>query len=226
METELIEELLARYLSLLHEYTKLRGQLSTHQSIMFGHLARANFAAERGLRYGPDHFDCRMKALARLETTKNSQCAEMTALFATVRPKEELAVDLAKIEDGDCDSDENNGNEDNDDRRKQGREKAEGVAEKERDYSVKKKKKESDGLRDPLQWFGLLTPMALRQTQEEAITIIDSIIPRMASVNAEMTAVEIEVRRARKKRARSLAARVSEKQCTTDTKKAEETTSV
>ncbi|CAK7270913.1 hypothetical protein SEPCBS57363_004348 [Sporothrix epigloea] len=224
MESELIEELLARYLSLLHEYTELRGQLSTHQSSMFGHLARANFAAERGLRYGPDHFDSRMKALARLRTTKNSQCADMTALFATVRPKKELTVDSAKIDD--CGCDENDGNEDDDERKKHGHEKADDVARKERVDSAKKTKQEPDGLRDPLQWFGVLTPMALRQAQMEAITTIDSIIPRLASVNAEMTAVEIEVRRARKKRARSVAARVLEKQCTTDTKKTEETTSV
>ena len=51
-----IDALLERYLSLLDEYTTLRAQLARLQTSMFQHLARANFSAERGLRYGPDFY--------------------------------------------------------------------------------------------------------------------------------------------------------------------------
>ena len=61
-----IDALLEQYLQLLNEYTELRGQLSQLQSDVFHNIARANFAAERGLRYGQDHYDERMQALRAL----------------------------------------------------------------------------------------------------------------------------------------------------------------
>ncbi|CAK7268472.1 hypothetical protein SEPCBS119000_003079 [Sporothrix epigloea] len=221
MASESIDELLARYLGLLHEYTELRSQLSTHQSSMFSHLARANFTAERGFRYGPDHFDSRMKALARLEIAENSRCAEKTASFAVVRITEKLRVEAgaAEMEGGNGDDTVDVGDNDG---RKENVHDSEEFDEKEREKDVKKKKKqEPDGLRNPLQWFGVLTPMALRQAQQDAITTVDSILPRLASLDAEMMSVEIEVRRARKKRARDVAARVKKLESTIDTTKTE-----
>ena len=53
---------------------------------------------------------------------------------------------------------------------------------------------------DPLRWFGILTPAALRQAQGHAITAVEDIIPRLATVSGEMAALEVAVRRARKKR--------------------------
>ncbi|KAI1485341.1 hypothetical protein F5X96DRAFT_349226 [Biscogniauxia mediterranea] len=61
-----IDALLERYLHLLHEYTSLREQLSALQAGMYQDIARANFAAERGLRFGRDHYDERMQASRRL----------------------------------------------------------------------------------------------------------------------------------------------------------------
>ena len=53
--TDAIDALLERYLGLLHEYAGLRAELAAAQAGVFADLARANFAAERGLRYGADH---------------------------------------------------------------------------------------------------------------------------------------------------------------------------
>ncbi len=61
-----VDALLERYLGLLDEYTALRASLGALQAAMYHSLARANFAAERGLRYGPDHYDDRMQARRRL----------------------------------------------------------------------------------------------------------------------------------------------------------------
>ncbi|KAK4040884.1 hypothetical protein C8A01DRAFT_35056 [Parachaetomium inaequale] len=55
---------------------------------------------------------------------------------------------------------------------------------------------------DPLRWFGILTPLPLRQAQGHAIKAVEDIIPRLATLNAEMAGVELEVRRARKRRAK------------------------
>ena len=58
-----IDTLLERYLTLLDEYMALRAELSRLQTACFQHLARANFAAERGVRYGADFYDQRMRAV-------------------------------------------------------------------------------------------------------------------------------------------------------------------
>jgi hypothetical protein len=56
---------------------------------------------------------------------------------------------------------------------------------------------------DPLRWFGILTPLPLRQAQSHAIQAVEDIIPRLATLSAEMARVELEVRRARKRRAKA-----------------------
>ncbi|CAK7220388.1 hypothetical protein SBRCBS47491_004172 [Sporothrix bragantina] len=212
MSSELIDELLAHYLGLLHEYTELRSLLSAHQVSMFGHLARANFAAERGFRYGPDHFDGRMQALVRLEIAEDSNGAEKSATFAVVRPKKEVLAASPEKDDK-----EGNDGEVDATAEKQTEKQTEIKTEKKNEKKTAKDKKKDKGPRDPLQWFGVLTPMALRQAQQEAITAIDTLVPRLATVSAEMAAVEIEVRRARKKRARAAAAQDKEDKSTSAT---------
>ncbi|EFX03225.1 hypothetical protein CMQ_3154 [Grosmannia clavigera kw1407] len=193
MTLENIDDLLVRYLGLLDEYTRLRESLVARQTAMYGQLTRANFAAERGFRYGPDHFDGRMQATARVEMSFKAEVNGTTGdvpSFSICRP----AKPVAKEESSTGGSTDKAGNEAGE--------------------TGKKAAKVVRPLRDPLQWFGMLTPMALRLAQKEAIEAVDSIVPRLASVNAEMAAVEIEVRRARKKRARAEAAREKEQQAT------------
>lgn len=52
---------------------------------------------------------------------------------------------------------------------------------------------------DPLNWFGILVPSALRRTQSSFKTVAEEIVPRIATVDREMRQVETEVRRVRKK---------------------------
>lgn len=61
-----IDALLTRYLLFLDEYTTLRSSLSSLQAGMYQNLARANFTAERGVRYGKEYFDERMVASRRV----------------------------------------------------------------------------------------------------------------------------------------------------------------
>lgn len=60
-------------------------------------------------------------------------------------------------------------------------------------------KDKTSGLpRDPLNWFGILVPPALRASQNSFKRAVIDIIPALASTTNEMKEVEIEVRRARK----------------------------
>jgi len=52
---------------------------------------------------------------------------------------------------------------------------------------------------DPLKWFGILSPPALRSSQASFKVAVRGCVPRLASTANEMRVVEIEVRRARKK---------------------------
>ncbi|KAI0442074.1 hypothetical protein F4803DRAFT_520814 [Xylaria telfairii] len=73
MDSDHIDSLLERYLHLLHEYTSLRDELTALQTGMYQNIARANFAAERGMRFGQDYYDDRMQASRRLAISCESQ---------------------------------------------------------------------------------------------------------------------------------------------------------
>jgi coiled-coil domain-containing protein 115 len=60
--------------------------------------------------------------------------------------------------------------------------------------------------KDPIRMFGILTPQALRLAQGGAIKMVEEIIPKLVSIDAEMKEVEIKIRRARKHRAKVEAA--------------------
>ena len=54
-------------------------------------------------------------------------------------------------------------------------------------------------LQDPIKWFGLLVPPALRLTQAYFRGAVGDTIPALVNVDNEMKEVEIEIRRTRKR---------------------------
>ncbi|KAK4138299.1 hypothetical protein BT67DRAFT_5737 [Trichocladium antarcticum] len=181
-----IDALLQRYLLLLDTYSTLRAELNQLQASLFQHLARANFvAANRGQRYGQDYYDQRMQAQRRTTLTQGGgggggggvEGAPPVVMTVGVYPPPTAA-------DGD-DGDEKADSEEND--------------QEERAAAPNPNPNPAD----PLRWFGILTPFPLRQAQGLAIQAVEEIIPRLANVSAEMAAVELEVRRARKRRAKA-----------------------
>lgn len=185
MEGSEIDGLLERYLQLLHEYTALRAELNGLQTAMYQNIARANFSAERGMRFGPDFYDDRMQAergVGIRPDDRGAHCFSYRALAeATDAPLPAATGDKAA-----------EAPEDGDPRR--------GSAEDSPQEKPARKK------RDPLHWFGLLTPTALRQAQVQSTQAVERVLPKLVSVNYEMAQVEIEVRRARKRRAKAEAA--------------------
>ncbi|ROW14425.1 hypothetical protein VPNG_04004 [Cytospora leucostoma] len=190
-DTDTIDALLERYLSLLDEYTTLRTKLGQLQTGMFQHLARANFSAERGIRYGPDYYDERMQATRQV----NISFEDNVPVFKVAAFDELSSSDASEGPPANVDAKAEVESEKSD----EGSSAPEGKAEK----GERTKKPRS---KDPLRWFGVLTPLALRQTQGCAVEAVEQIIPKLVSVNAAMQDVEIQVRRARKKRAKAEAA--------------------
>lgn len=58
--------------------------------------------------------------------------------------------------------------------------------------------KKSAGPVDPLRWFGILVPPALRSAQSNFITAVEGSIPQLANVARELRNQEIEIGRVRK----------------------------
>lgn len=190
MATDHIDSLLERYLALLDEYTRLRDRLSRLQSGIYHNIARANFSAERGLRYGRDHYDDRMQASRLLRIQVDGGGREGVPSFGVV----DAAAAAAAAE---TDEHEDKGEDDSGD--KDGKEKVKDDAVKDDE----KKKEEPSKPVNPLRWFGILAPMPLRNAQGLSVETIEQVVPRLVTVNAEMLNLEIEVRRARKKRAKA-----------------------
>ncbi|SPO01058.1 uncharacterized protein DNG_03805 [Cephalotrichum gorgonifer] len=195
MDPDHIDKLLERYLLLLHEYTTLRSTLESIQGAMYQNIARANFSGERGVRYGQDFYDDRMQASRRLKVTLSGEdngVPEFSAIEEEAvleksqgSEKEEASDDQASPAEGSGSGDSDAGSdEENDEKR------------------ARERKKKAERNRDPLRWFGFVTPMPLRLAQDQAVQLVESVFPRLASVNAEMMDIEIEVRRARKRRAK------------------------
>ncbi|GKT43941.1 uncharacterized protein ColSpa_04122 [Colletotrichum spaethianum] len=205
METDHIDSLLERYLVLLDEYTVLRERLGKAQVGMYQNIARANFSAERGVRYGPDYYDERMRASRVLDISANPRGVPR---FEVVQPADAVTVPKAAGVEAEAETREGRASGDADEAPRNGADEAtsadeaKGEAETEKEEQAKKQKKSSD----PLRWFGILAPLTLRQAQTLSVQAVQDIIPRLVSVDAEMKDVEIEVRRARKRRAKAEAA--------------------
>lgn len=174
IQQKTIDDLLERYLALLDKYTHLRQQLSHLQASIFHDIARANFSGERGQRFGQDHYDQRMQASRRLETQcRGGDHAEFSVRRTRARKGDEQGEPSSATPTPTPTPDDGD------------------------------EKPARSGGGDPLRWFGILTPLPLRTAQVHSVRSVEEVIPRLASVAAEMRHVEIEVRRARKRRAKA-----------------------
>jgi coiled-coil domain-containing protein 115 len=80
------------------------------------------------------------------------------------------------------------------------------VGEEDEQNGDAEREKKTTKSKDPVRMFGILTPQALRLAQGGAIKMVEEVIPKLASIDAEMKEVEIKIRRARKHRVKAEAA--------------------
>lgn len=222
--SEDIDSLLEKYLQLLDQYTELRSQLGVAQSSVplsstfqipqasrltlnqiHQHIARANFSAERGIRYGEELYDARMQAsrLCRITVPTHGEgppehgtTASTTAFFtlSTFAPHEEVeqtsdgaqqeqsesaGVEALKLDD--LDLAEKTPAEDTG-----------------RDTGNVKATDDTTKGRNPLRMFGILTPPSLRLAQATSLKTVSTLIPAIMNLDFQMKEVEIQIRRSRK----------------------------
>lgn len=202
-------------MSLIDEYSRLREELTKLQTGVYQNIARANFTGERGMRYGQDHYDERMCALRVL----GIEIGEDNVPNFTMKNLD-LPVDGATGDDKSQEEAENHDGGKEEETEKE--EKADiattqeipvdSTEEQQNDEEKEDKKKTKKPNHNPLHWFGLLAPQPLRTAQTLSIQAVEEAIPRLVSVNAEMEHVEIEIRRAKKKRAKAMAALAAERE--------------
>ncbi|KAH0524527.1 hypothetical protein TsFJ059_007027 [Trichoderma semiorbis] len=209
MEQQHIDSLLERYLNLIDEYSRLREELSKLQAGVFQNIARANFTGERGMRYGQDHYDERMRALRVLDIAPGGDDVPVFTVKSLNSPVDDEGQKEEEKRESGSDGDKADTQE-NSEANPEVEQSPEDQGEDKAKEEEKIKTKEMTN--NPLRWFGILAPAPLRTAQTLSIQAVEQVIPRLISVNAEMEHVEIEIRRARKKRARAAAAAVAEKE--------------
>ncbi|KAG0647747.1 hypothetical protein D0Z07_6837 [Hyphodiscus hymeniophilus] len=213
--SEEIDQLLEHYLSLLDQYTTLRSQLSSIQSSLFQNISRANFSAERGVRYGADFYDARMQATRVCHVTVPATDLPTTDVLApqenVVEGKTLDGVQRGTTAEAGSLKEKERQNNPSTIATAAGTAcfaigavinsrpstKTEHAAADKGDANIAK------GGKDPLHMFGFLTPSALREAQRDSVKTVVEVLPRIASVDAEMKEVEIRIRRARKWKARA-----------------------
>lgn len=216
MEQQHIDSLLERYLSLIDEYSRLREDLTKLQTGVYQNIARANFTSERGMRYGQDHYDERMRALRVLDIELSEDSVPSFTMKNVDPPVDDAAGDDDKnqeeAEKGNDSKKDETEKEETADTTNVHESPADRTEEQQNDKKEDEKNKAKKPNHNPLHWFGLLAPQPLRTAQTLSIQAVEEAIPRLVSVNAEMEHVEIEIRRAKKKRAKAMAALAAERE--------------
>lgn len=157
-------------------------------------LARANFSAERGVRYGQDFYDERMQA-SKVVSTVYSE--DGLAGFELVDLNAKTTSEAAKTKDIEEKLAQTKLEE-----QEQAHDEEKSADEAGPDEAPKLESLKPSKSKDPLRWFGILSPPSLRQTQSSASQLVEAAV-KVSSVDAEMRGVEIEIRRARKRKAKN-----------------------
>ncbi|KAF8857125.1 hypothetical protein BDZ45DRAFT_446852 [Acephala macrosclerotiorum] len=201
-----IDHLFEHYLSLLDQYTTLRTQLSALQISGQQHLARAKFHAPNGVVYGESMYDGRMQAQRRCCVTEGLEGEVLTGVEVVTigegGEQERGDSDASEKEKGDTADGDAEDENDNTAAYRDTSNPSSNTAD-EKNEKVDEKKKTTTKAKDPIRMFGLLTPDALKKAQADSIRIVETAIPELCRVNAEMQEVEIKIRRARKYRAKA-----------------------
>ncbi|KAI4175085.1 MAG: hypothetical protein LQ343_001846 [Gyalolechia ehrenbergii] len=145
---DFLDILLERYLHLLHQYQLLQQKMAKEMSSGYFSLAQANFSNANRIHYGQDSYDDRMQASTRLNV--NARAEETSGS----EPLEHVSQDTFSVStllptNGQPTGKQTEGNG---------------------DCAPTEKHIESAApISDPLRWFGILVPPALRASQNEAL---------------------------------------------------------
>ncbi|KAK2743421.1 hypothetical protein FQN57_004886 [Myotisia sp. PD_48] len=215
-----IDDLLERYLHLLDEQQTLQKNIGRLFSDGFFSVARANQSCPPGRHFGEDYYDERMKAIKKLNITMQSTARYASLASPTQEPDSHIPnFDISPLirPDDPIPNDQNSAEEEEKSSTSKASSTKPGLEqeiannasttstkpghEEEKirivsTTSVTKpdpKQIKANNASNPLQWFGILVPPALRRAQESFSAAVDGPLPRLASVIAEMRDIESKV---------------------------------
>lgn len=169
-----LDEQYEEYLGLLHEYTAARGRLARLMSDGYFALAQANFTAPSRTRFGQDQYDERMQAMRTVHVEARANEA-FSFTMAEPQPLGAQSPPEPPTKDGAGDNVNLESREELDENQLPGMQS-----------------------HDPIRWFGILVPQALKSCQSSFVAIV-AYSATIASLDAKMKALEIEVRRNKKR---------------------------
>ncbi|KAF1841399.1 uncharacterized protein K460DRAFT_419467, partial [Cucurbitaria berberidis CBS 394.84] len=204
-----LDELLERYLHTLDEYEKVRRELAKQLSSGYLSLAQANFHnSSSAIRYGQDCYDERMQAIRKVNVKEpESEIIEGRIRFSTF-PANESGKGVKSTEKSTPkeQEDENENKRDyasGDQQQPSETPKTGSTSEKTSaprtdSREDRESTAESSKVVDPLHWFGILVPPALRTAQSTFISAVEGPIPQLATIARHLRTQEIEIGRVRK----------------------------
>ena len=197
-----LDALWTSYLSHLDAYTEHQKLLQKHMSSGFLSLAKANFNARDGVRrYGKDYYHHRAVATKRVNITESEAENEKPGvnILRWTPPKHDegeesdAAVEVEKVGEKDEEVTQQPSPPSTPDNSTS--QEARNLNDKQ--SSVRNPAKtplESD----PLRWFGILVPPALRSAQTSFSSAVDNAIAEAVNAARAMRECEVEIRKLRK----------------------------
>ncbi|KAF2724704.1 hypothetical protein K431DRAFT_281651 [Polychaeton citri CBS 116435] len=207
---EKLDQLWASYLNFLDTYQKAQNDVSKHFSSGFLSLAQANFkapSAGRGVRYGQDYFDGRMKAgrLASIAATESDQQMYPSTEVCIKLDDKPLSSDTEPAAATASSGDHTDGKEGSPPRQQPSPPVTPSDEKKKTDLSglTLDESKEAEHApnsvpKDPMKWFGILVPPELRRSQGSFIAALGDPVSGAANAARGMREVEAEIRKLRK----------------------------
>ncbi|KAH7405743.1 hypothetical protein DE146DRAFT_779065 [Phaeosphaeria sp. MPI-PUGE-AT-0046c] len=173
-----LDVLLEKYLHTIDAYQKAREQLAKQLASGYLSLAQANFQNRNGSHYGQDNYDERMQAIRRvdIQADDTAKAAEEEVSFVVV--SDQPPVPNAKGSSSEEPKDKS--------------------ADSEKPSGSTDESKKASRAVDPMRWFGILVPPALRSAQSSFINAVEGSIPSLVTVARDLRNQEIEIGRVRK----------------------------
>lgn len=197
-----LDDLLASYLELLDTYTRQRDDLSAHLSSGFFRLAQAQRSSmlPPGQRYGKEMYDERMKAGRRARLQRGTDAGaerERARLELHQYTEVEAAKPSPQTEKTPAPA---SPTETLKESRKSAKSSPDLPASEQpppETATSTNPKANTRKTKDPLHWFGILTPQPLRACQSSFVSALGT-VPTLINISRAMAELEAEIERVRK----------------------------
>ncbi|KLJ07845.1 hypothetical protein EMPG_16674 [Blastomyces silverae] len=193
-----LDSVLEHYLVLLDQQQRLQEEIGREFSSGFFSLARANNSCPPGRRYGEDYYDERMKPIKKLSIIPPSKmpAQDKPTMLSSNQRRNTPSFTIENVllssfnmketkEDTEDKNDETGPNSSSPSRSSDPNEPGR--------FTGSEKSSANRQSSNPLNWFGILVPPALRNAQQSFCTALEGPITTLAGVITEMREVEREV---------------------------------